>query len=772
MRKILFSFLFVFACLLSQAQGFAYVPNFYSNDVSVINLATSSVVATVAVGSRPYGVATSADGSRVYVVNQAGGTVSVINTSTNSVIATVPVGSGPFGVAVSPDGSQVYVGNNISNNLSIINTATNSVTATVATGNGPTGVAVSPDGSLVYVVDQYYNSVSIVSTATNSVILDVAVGASPYGAVVTPDGSKVYVANATDNTVSVINTATNTVMATVAVGVFPLGLAVSPDGSRVYVANDNANYVSVINTATNSVVANVNVGSSSYGVSVSPDGSKVYASVFLNSEVAIINASTNSVITTVAVGTNPTAFGNMMSVFNAPPPSGHISYAGSPFCQTGVGFVTLGAGTPGGGTFSAPAGLSINSSNGTISPAASTTGTYTVTYTHSGGSTTTSVTVIPLPKVAVGTIASVCQSDVLFKLPFTVTGSAVSYSISTDPSAPMPGFVPVINAVLPSTSTIDVAISAGSAGGSYKFIINVKNAQGCLSPGKVVFAVVVNSPLTTSITYQSPLCQTGQVLPTRTGAAGGVYSSTTGLYLNSTTGLVTPALSTPGSYTVAYTLTSSTGCTFSVSANLVITPTPKVSPGTVSSVCVGPTGATASLPYSVTSGIPVSYDISVGSVNPMPNFIPVTGAALNPNTIGVTIPTGTAAGIYSFNLYVKSAGGCVSPKYVFKVQVTGPCPIASPAYSRTINPVKNITIEESTITIAPNPIRRMLNIHTGEEGNMSVSISSSEGRMIVTNARFKSSYNFDMNGYAPGIYMVEVVNDKTGEIVRKKVVKE
>ena len=449
-----------------------------------------------------------------------------------------------------------------------------------------------------------------------------------------------------------------------------------------------------------------------------------------------------------------------------------ISYPGSPFCQTGVGFVTLGASTPGGGTFSAPAGLHINNTTGVIYPASSTPGTYTVTYTYAGGSTTTSVTIIPLPKVAVGPVASVCQSDVSFKLPFAPANSAVSYSISADPTAPMPGFTPVVNATLPASDTITVAIPAGSAGGTYKFDISVKNAQGCVSPGRVVATLTVATPATTSISYPSPMCQTGEILPTRTGAAGGTYSSTTGLHLNSTTGLITPALSTPGTYTVSYTFTSASGCSFSVNTSVTITTLPRVSLGTVNSVCVGTSGATASLPYTVVSGSPVTYDLSAGSTNPMPNFTPVNNATLDPNTISVHIPAGTAAGTYSFNLYVKSAGGCVSPKYVFNVTVTGPCPVASPAYSRTINPVKNAVTEESTTTIAPNPVHRMLNIHTAMQGKMIVHITNAEGRMLLSNANFTSSYSFDMSGYAPGIYIVEVLNEKTGEIVRKKVVKE
>jgi YVTN family beta-propeller protein len=46
-----------------------------------------------------------------YITNIDSARVSVIDTASNTWIATIPVGSGPFGVAVTPDGSTVYVSN-------------------------------------------------------------------------------------------------------------------------------------------------------------------------------------------------------------------------------------------------------------------------------------------------------------------------------------------------------------------------------------------------------------------------------------------------------------------------------------------------------------------------------------------------------------------------------------------------------------------------------------------------------------------------------------
>ncbi len=50
-----------------------------------------------------------------YITNSSDGTVSVLDIATNTVTATVPVGADPMGVAVCPDGARVYVANEFSN---------------------------------------------------------------------------------------------------------------------------------------------------------------------------------------------------------------------------------------------------------------------------------------------------------------------------------------------------------------------------------------------------------------------------------------------------------------------------------------------------------------------------------------------------------------------------------------------------------------------------------------------------------------------------------
>src|SRR5437870_3573463 len=155
----------------ASAAPFAYIANSVSNNVSILDVATNTVVATVPVGHLAQGAAVTPNGSRVYVTNTVDNTVSVIATTTHKVVARVPVGVRPIGVAVTPNGLRAYVANIGSSTVSVINTATNRVVATVGEGPNPLGVAVTPDGSHVYVANwsntSTLGSVGVISTATN-----------------------------------------------------------------------------------------------------------------------------------------------------------------------------------------------------------------------------------------------------------------------------------------------------------------------------------------------------------------------------------------------------------------------------------------------------------------------------------------------------------------------------------------------------------------------------------------------------------------------------
>ena len=62
--------------------------------------ASREVVGRFAVGQRPWGLAQTSDGRKLYAVNGLSNDVSVVDLATKEIVATIPVGERPWGVAI------------------------------------------------------------------------------------------------------------------------------------------------------------------------------------------------------------------------------------------------------------------------------------------------------------------------------------------------------------------------------------------------------------------------------------------------------------------------------------------------------------------------------------------------------------------------------------------------------------------------------------------------------------------------------------------------
>lgn len=214
-----------------------------------------------------------------YIANYGSNNVSVVSTLSNTVVATIPVGQKPFGVSVSPDESTVYITNEGDNTVSVINTTTNMVTGTIQVGAAPHGVVASPDGKFIYVANSADNNITVCDVATGQTTATIPVGKEPYGVAVSPDGGKLYASNYRDGTASAIDLSTMNVIATISTGYYATGIAVTPDGKSVFVGEGLATWVTKINAADNTVVKNIGVISSSYSIAMDRTGTYAYVGV-------------------------------------------------------------------------------------------------------------------------------------------------------------------------------------------------------------------------------------------------------------------------------------------------------------------------------------------------------------------------------------------------------------------------------------------------------------------------------------------------------------
>jgi len=707
----------------------AYITDYGGNTVSVIDLTTNTVSSTITVGTHPYGVSVTPDGSKAYITNYSSNTVSVINTATYTVSATIGVGASPTGVCVSPDGSKVYVtnGNSTAKSISVINTATNTVSATISVGYTVYGIVVSPDGSKLYVSSGYGNTVSIINALTNTVITTLTVNTNPYGITVSPDGSKVYVAHYNSNTVSVINTATNTITATITmVSTQNYGITYSPDGSKVYVSNGGNNSVSVINAATNIVSTVIAVGSFPVGVSITPDGSKLYVANANSNSVSEINTATNTVIATVAVGNTPEAFGNFISSSSSSPDVPTINATNSTICSGNSATLTIASGNLNNATnwqwySGSCGGTSVGSGTSiTVTPTATTTyyarGEGQCVTNGNCGSTTITVNPAQTATITATGSTTFCQGNSVTltasagttylwsnaattqsitattsgNYSVTVTNSGGCFAIAAptvvtvnpSPTATITASGPITfcqgnSVTLTSTTATSYLWSPGgattqaiTANASGSYTVNVTNGNGCSATSAATVVTVNPLPSTPTITAggSTNLCTGGSVTLTSSVLTGGTYLWSPG---NATTQAITANAS--GSYTVR--VTNSNGCSATSAATVVtvnaLPSTPTITAGGTTSFCAG---GSVSLTSSAISG--GTYLWSPGSA---------TTQAI----------TATASG--SYTVRVTNANGCSATSTATVVTViTTPAPTVGS--NSPVNTYGTINLTASNIT--------------------------------------------------------------------------
>ena len=252
-------------------------------------------------------IANASDSGTLLVLNKSDNTVSLIDLASRKVVATVPTGVGPHEVAVSPDGKVAVVANygaqTPGNSLTVINIPSKQVVKTIDLGEyrRPHGI-VWLKGNEIALTSEANKALLVVDVSTGKVSRNAITDQNvSHMVVVSPKHGRAFVANIGSGSVTVIDLKTMTKVVDLPTGAGAEGIDISPDEKEVWISNRAANTVSVIETVTSKVVATLESKDFPIRVKFTPGGKHVLVSNARSGDVAIFDAASRKEIKRVSM---------------------------------------------------------------------------------------------------------------------------------------------------------------------------------------------------------------------------------------------------------------------------------------------------------------------------------------------------------------------------------------------------------------------------------------------------------------------------------------
>lgn len=302
--------------------------------VSLVDLASGKIAATLPVGNGLHEVAVSPDGRLALIANygtgpEPGSTLTLIDVPGAKVVKTIDLGEyrRPHGMAFAGNG-RAWVTSEASKALLEVDVEAGRVLRALPTGQEVSHmVAVTPDGSRAFVANIGSGSITALDLKEGKKIADVRTGAGAEGIAVTPDGKQVWVTNREADTVTVLDASSLKIVKTIPAAAFPIRAEATPDGKRVLVSLAKSGDLAVFSTASPALERRVKLeatpaadragrlmtqfGDSSVpiGIEIAPDGKRAYVAHANADQISIVDLAGGKQAGFLTAGKEPDGMG-------------------------------------------------------------------------------------------------------------------------------------------------------------------------------------------------------------------------------------------------------------------------------------------------------------------------------------------------------------------------------------------------------------------------------------------------------------------------------
>ncbi len=306
---------------VANAAPFAYISNSEDGTVSVIDLATDSVVKTIAVGVRPLGVAVTRDGTKVYVTDLLDKSITMIDGQDQTVLTKKSLDIIPKSVAVNSSQSRVYVvggesGREKPRSSSVLvldaNTLETLHQIPLMLKEEAIYIAVAPDDAHVWVSVGKYE-VIVIDTSTNTIAQEITIQAGSLSPLVFGENPRMAHIGGRSSLIAVDISSNPPDFQKIHMmaGGDTQGLALNIAGDQAYISKEGLG-LNVYDLTNENRLASVKTGKHPGAVAVHPDGSRIYVINSTENTVEVVDANTFTVVGSIPVGKSPIVFGQFI----------------------------------------------------------------------------------------------------------------------------------------------------------------------------------------------------------------------------------------------------------------------------------------------------------------------------------------------------------------------------------------------------------------------------------------------------------------------------
>ncbi len=239
------------------------------------------------------------------MVNKDESTVSIVDLTTAGILATLPTGRGPHECAASADGRWAVVTNygdrTPGSSLTVVDLKTLTVARTIDLSfSRPHGIAFLPDNQRVAVTSETGRAVVVVDVVTGATTNVVATDQNvSHMVAVTADGRAAYTANIGNGSLSALDLASGAKARVLPVGPETEAIALSPDGREVWLGSNSTGRVFVVDLARWLVADSIQTSGHPYRIGFSPNHGVALVTNPFSDEVQVIDPATRKILTAI-----------------------------------------------------------------------------------------------------------------------------------------------------------------------------------------------------------------------------------------------------------------------------------------------------------------------------------------------------------------------------------------------------------------------------------------------------------------------------------------